>query len=438
MTEIHDRATREVWTAYINFRSALRKNDAALALLESANTSYSASLDAYNSGVRNLIDVVTAEKQLAQARLSSVSARSQLFLEAVDLEFVTGNLLRSLPSATSLQKGLKSMNHAPSVDIIGSFFPAWMICLDLRGSSDLRRALPPGATAPGVRGWPSRAVLSKSADSCNRVCSGWCIFDEIYGNNVRKWVGRFIGAIVFAGAIVMLVVVVQETNRHPRTDDANVRANFIEIAPEVNGRLVQLPVKDNSFAKKGTVLFVIDSRPYEYALQQALSDQEALEQQIVDAKRRIAAEGSAVDAARATVDRSGDRSQNRRHRGRHGQSDCRPRQIRNNQCAGAALLGQQQSSPDRAAAAETICNSRAGGSGANRSYMSRREITTKRRRRWQRPKPSKVKPCCASRKPIHGLRVPGEAGPGDAYCRYAGYIDLPTPRPRRPRAECTP
>ena len=87
----------------INFRSALRKNDAALALFESANTSYSASLDAYNSGVRNLVDVVTAEKQLAQARLSGVSARSQLFLEAVNLEFVTGNLLRSLPAATSLQ-----------------------------------------------------------------------------------------------------------------------------------------------------------------------------------------------------------------------------------------------------------------------------------------------------------------------------------------------
>jgi len=103
MTEIHDRATREVWTAYINFRSGLRKNEAALALLESANSSYSASLDAYNSGVRNMIDVVTAEKQLAQARLSGVSARSQLFLEAVNLEFVTGNLLRGLPGATSLQ-----------------------------------------------------------------------------------------------------------------------------------------------------------------------------------------------------------------------------------------------------------------------------------------------------------------------------------------------
>ncbi len=103
LTEIHDRATREVWTAYINFRSALRKNEAATALVESANTSYSASLDAYNNGVRNLVDVVQAEKQLAQARLSSVSARSQLFLEAVNLEFVTGNLLRKLPQATSVQ-----------------------------------------------------------------------------------------------------------------------------------------------------------------------------------------------------------------------------------------------------------------------------------------------------------------------------------------------
>jgi outer membrane protein TolC len=100
MTELKDQATREVWTAYIAFRSAVRKEQAAEALLDSAGTSYSASLDAYQYGVKNLVDVVTAEKQLAQARLSSVSARSQLFLEAVNLEFVTGNLLRSQPQAT--------------------------------------------------------------------------------------------------------------------------------------------------------------------------------------------------------------------------------------------------------------------------------------------------------------------------------------------------
>ncbi len=103
LTTIDDETTREVWIAYIAFRTALRKHDAAVALLESANESYSASLDAYKFGVKNLVDVVTAEKQLAQARLSSVSARSELFLEAVNLEFTTGNLLRNQTPATGLQ-----------------------------------------------------------------------------------------------------------------------------------------------------------------------------------------------------------------------------------------------------------------------------------------------------------------------------------------------
>jgi outer membrane protein len=103
LTAIHDKTTREVWTAYIAFRTALRKHDAAVALLASANASYSASLDAYKYGVKNLVDVVTAEKQLAQARLSSVSARSELFLEAVNLEFATGNLLRKQTPATTLE-----------------------------------------------------------------------------------------------------------------------------------------------------------------------------------------------------------------------------------------------------------------------------------------------------------------------------------------------
>jgi outer membrane protein TolC len=98
-----DQVQRQVWSSYIAFRTALRQEEAAVALLSAADTSYTASLDAYNYGVKNLVDVVTAEKQLALARLSSVSARSRVFTEAVRLESVTGNLLRNLPSATTTQ-----------------------------------------------------------------------------------------------------------------------------------------------------------------------------------------------------------------------------------------------------------------------------------------------------------------------------------------------
>jgi multidrug efflux system membrane fusion protein len=120
----------------------------------------------------------------------------------------------------------------------------------------------------------------------------------------RKRVGRWIGIGIVVCTVAALLVVLFEVDRHPRTDDASVRANFIEIAAEVSGRLVDLPVKDNAFVKQGGLLFVIDPRPYEYALQQALSDQEALEQEIIDAKRRIAAQHSAADAARAGVHNS--------------------------------------------------------------------------------------------------------------------------------------
>jgi outer membrane protein TolC len=81
----------------------LKQEEAAVALLSAADTSYSSSLDAYKYGVKNLVDVVTAQKQLALARLSSVSARSLLFTQAVNLESVTGNLLRNLSPATTIQ-----------------------------------------------------------------------------------------------------------------------------------------------------------------------------------------------------------------------------------------------------------------------------------------------------------------------------------------------
>lgn len=117
--------------------------------------------------------------------------------------------------------------------------------------------------------------------------------------STNKLLGRRIGIGVVTAAVLLLLIVMLQMNRHPRTDDASVRANLIEIAPEVNGRIVQLPVKDNAFVKKGDLLFMIDPRPYEYALQMALSDQAALEQQINDQKRRIAAQSSAAEAASA-------------------------------------------------------------------------------------------------------------------------------------------
>jgi len=95
--EKEDAIGREVWVAYVQFRTAVRQHEAAETLLTSASTSYDASLDAYKYGVKNLVDLVTAENQLAQARLALVQSRSAVRIDASNLDFATGNLLRQQP-----------------------------------------------------------------------------------------------------------------------------------------------------------------------------------------------------------------------------------------------------------------------------------------------------------------------------------------------------
>jgi membrane fusion protein, multidrug efflux system len=112
-------------------------------------------------------------------------------------------------------------------------------------------------------------------------------------------------------AMVGLVAVYFVTTRHPQTDDAEIFANYIGIAPVVEGPILHLNVADNQRVKQGDLLFEIDDRPYKYALDHAVSDQAALEGQIVDEQRRIQAEvhavtasGAATRSATANVDRA--------------------------------------------------------------------------------------------------------------------------------------
>ena len=105
---------------------------------------------------------------------------------------------------------------------------------------------------------------------------------------------------IVSAAVALGLVVLFETNRQPRTDDAEVLANFIGIAPQVEGPIARLSVRDNQFVKKGELLFEIDDRPFRYALERAQSEQAALEGQIADDRRAIAAQQSAVFVAKAS------------------------------------------------------------------------------------------------------------------------------------------
>jgi multidrug efflux system membrane fusion protein len=119
----------------------------------------------------------------------------------------------------------------------------------------------------------------------------------------QRALGRFIGLGIIAGAVILGLVVVRRSVRHPQTDDAVVTADIIGVVPQVSGTITELHVTDNQRVKRGDLLLVVDPRPYEFALQRARADVAALDGEIAVTERKIEGQRFAVDAAKATVQR---------------------------------------------------------------------------------------------------------------------------------------
>jgi multidrug resistance efflux pump len=76
-----------------------------------------------------------------------------------------------------------------------------------------------------------------------------------------------VGVVVLALVAALLMYARYLTK--PWTRDAYVRANVVGVAPRIAGPIVQIPVKDNQAVKKGDLLFQIDPRTFQAALDQA-------------------------------------------------------------------------------------------------------------------------------------------------------------------------
>jgi multidrug resistance efflux pump len=76
-----------------------------------------------------------------------------------------------------------------------------------------------------------------------------------------------LAAVVVAGMV--LASMFREYLFQPWTRDGHVRAQIIKITPRVGGPIVDLPVQDNQAVRKGDLLFRIDQRTYELAIEQA-------------------------------------------------------------------------------------------------------------------------------------------------------------------------
>jgi outer membrane protein len=86
------KAIREVWKAYADVKTALRKYEYAVALLAASQEAYESTLESYRSaGLATVIDLLAAQRDLARARTTEIQTRAELLTAAAALTFAAGD-----------------------------------------------------------------------------------------------------------------------------------------------------------------------------------------------------------------------------------------------------------------------------------------------------------------------------------------------------------
>ena len=90
----------------------------------------------------------------------------------------------------------------------------------------------------------------------------------------------------------------------PWTRDGTVRAYVVTMAPEVAGRIVELPVVDNKYVHKGDLLMVIEPTNYTIAVSQAEAAEQQGEASVQNIDAQIAVQQAQINADQGQVDRA--------------------------------------------------------------------------------------------------------------------------------------
>ena len=207
---------------------------------------------------------------------------------------------------------LAGCRGAPQINLLGSFFPAWMLCVGDR--SRRNPAAAPGLcsrqtrTSPGhTPSWFISALGAAYARVLADLLQGLTyerhhtITEPSWPRSqralIRKRLGKILSMSIIVGAGIVSLLAIWVYVHQPETDDATVRANFVGIAPHASGHIVELPVRDNQSVREGDLLFVVDPRPYEHAVALAKA-------RLALTRKEVAALQKAVQVAEASIGRA--------------------------------------------------------------------------------------------------------------------------------------
>jgi multidrug resistance efflux pump len=90
----------------------------------------------------------------------------------------------------------------------------------------------------------------------------------------------------------------------PWTRDGTVRAYVVTMAPEVSGRIVDLPVSDNHFVHKGDLLMVVDPTNYQIAVNLADAAVQQAQASVQNIDAQLSVQQAQINASEAQLDRA--------------------------------------------------------------------------------------------------------------------------------------
>ena len=98
--------------------------------------------------------------------------------------------------------------------------------------------------------------------------------------------------------ILVLIIYYALLDRYtPYTSDAYIQAYVVQVAPQVEGRVIGVYVGNNQFVREGDKLFRLDPRPYEYRVEQQRAE-------LVQARQEVDQYESDIKAAEQVVKES--------------------------------------------------------------------------------------------------------------------------------------
>jgi multidrug resistance efflux pump len=116
-------------------------------------------------------------------------------------------------------------------------------------------------------------------------------------------------SIIVLAALGMIAYKYLDYMKYPWTRDGLVRAQVVQIVPRVSGSLVRVPIRNNQMVKQGDLLFEIDPRTFQAAVDFARANLDnirdilkSLADQVVAMKGNVAQQESALNQTKFDVE----------------------------------------------------------------------------------------------------------------------------------------